>query len=150
MSEASELTGLFVDECVEQGRNEMVAMKGHMARRIKELLDSGVSADELAETVREFVRRDERTPLALAELHVELAREQRDDPTKRPSVRRRANEWIEQHGWPTGARFVRGDVGGSYVYDPLGTEKLPPGYVGWPHQRPTFDDVARALAESQR
>jgi hypothetical protein len=44
----------------------------------------------------------------------------------------------------TGVRFVRGQTSGTFVYDPLGTEKLPPGYQGWPHDPPTGEEIARA------
>jgi hypothetical protein len=34
-------------------------------------------------------------------------------------------DWVQQNGWPTGTRFVRGSHGGSYVPDPLGYDRAP-------------------------
>ena len=59
--------------------------------------------------------------------------------------RTEASVWVKEHGWPTGARFVRGASSGTYVYDPLGLDPLPPGYQGWDYPKPTFDDIVNAL-----
>jgi len=44
----------------------------------------------------------------------------------------------------TGARIVRGEVGITHVYDPLGTEPVP---ADWPHSRPTREEIIRAFRE---
>lgn len=44
----------------------------------------------------------------------------------------------------TGVRIVRGEVGITHVYDPLGTEPKP---TGWPYQAPSRQEVAAALLE---
>lgn len=144
MTVGQDLTAHYVDECVDQGRNEMVRMKGHVARRAKELHDAGVPVEEIKQAITEFVRRRARSPLQLAEISVELVRNESEDPALRPDERKRAKAWIEEHGWPTGARFVRGTHSGTYRYDPLGTDRV--GEHDWPHGRPTFDEIVRALA----
>lgn len=157
LTDGQKLVVHFVDECVEQGANDMVKMKGHVARRANELLTIMREHPEAAcgqdpvevvkQALTEFVRRRCRSPMQLAELSVELSRNENKDPAARPDQRRVAKAWIDEHGWPTGARFVHGLHSGSYVYDPLGTEPLPIGY-DWPYRRPSFDDVTRALAAS--
>jgi hypothetical protein len=143
MTDGQKLVAFYVDECIEQGAPEMVKMKGHVARRAKELLEYD-SVDHVRATLREFVRRRCRTPLQLAELSTELERNESANVAERPEARRLAQQWIKENGWPTGATFKRGTHAGSYVYDPLGTEPIPIGYA-WPYQRPTFDDVVEAL-----
>jgi len=145
MTVGQRLTAFYVDACIEHGFSEMVPMKGHIARRAKELLDCGVSEQKVAAAIGEFVCRRGRSALQLAEIHAELERE--GGPLlERPSVRRGATEYIKAHGWPTGASWVRGDHGGSYRWDPLGTERIPSDYRGWPYERPTFEQIAEALA----
>jgi hypothetical protein len=61
------------------------------------------------------------------------------------SPRKVAADWIRKNGWPTGARFVRGTHSGTLVHDPLGLDPI--DVNGWPHPRPTFDDVVAALNE---
>lgn len=138
------MTKHYVDECRAQGHPEMERMRGHVARRAKELLDDGVPAEQVREALTEFVRRQAKTALALAEISVELEREKKADPASRPEARRRAKAWIEQNGWPTGARFVRGSHSGSFVYHPLGRDRPE---RDWSHPRPTFDEIVRALTE---
>ena len=57
---------------------------------------------------------------------------------------RKQNGYVENLHLYTGVRITRGEVGISYVYDPLGTEPVP---KGWPHPRPTRQAVHDALAE---
>jgi hypothetical protein len=154
MTEGQRLVAFYVDECLEQGAPEMICMKGHVARRIKEIFDvikehpeaaRGREPEAIAEdALREFVRRRSRTPLALNDIVVEQGMNDSDVVAARPEVRKRASEWIEANGWPTGARFVRGTHSGSYVYDPLGLEK--PMESDWPYRKPSFDDICEALA----
>ena len=138
------LVSHYVDTCLERGRPEMVAMKGHVARRVKEMIDLDCDHHRLELAVEAFVERRGRTALQLAEIYAELAQNESSTASERPSARRNATEWIRRNGWPTGARWVRGEVSGTYVYDPLGTEQVPHGYE-WPYQRPSFDDVVEAL-----
>jgi hypothetical protein len=42
----------------------------------------------------------------------------------------------------TGSRWTRGSHGGTYVYDPLGTETPP---RDWPHERPSREEIVAAL-----
>jgi len=44
----------------------------------------------------------------------------------------------------TGCRMVRGEVGMSAKYDPLGKDRPPPD---WPHDKPTRDQIRKALEE---
>jgi len=48
----------------------------------------------------------------------------------------------------TGARWVRGETGATYVQDPLGTDQPPPGY-GWPHPKPTPEEILEARNASK-
>lgn len=142
------LTARYVDECVEQGRNEMVPMKGHIARRAKELVDDGVPVEEVELAIHEFVRRRGRTALQLAEIVVELRREGSPDPLERPSAVRAAREWVDTNGWPTGAFFRRGTHSGTYVYYALGTERVPSGYE-WPYGKPSWEEIVHAVAAAE-
>jgi hypothetical protein len=54
------------------------------------------------------------------------------------------NGWVENASRYTGCRYVRGEVGISGVYDPLGTEPPP---EGWPYPRPTIPEIRKALEE---
>lgn len=44
----------------------------------------------------------------------------------------------------TGCRYVYNGRAPAYVHDPLGTDAAPPG---WPHQKPTPDEIRVALLE---
>lgn len=143
MKPGQRLTAFYVDVCHEQGVPEMVRMKGHMARRIKELLDAEVPEAECEEAIREFVSRRASTPLALAEISVELVRNRKEAAHERPDARRRAKAWIEENGWPTGIMLVRGSHSYSHAHSVLGMEKSRP--VDWPYARPTFDEIVEAL-----
>lgn len=145
MTDGQKLVAFYVDECLEQGAPEMVKLKGHIARRAKELLDAGDSVEQVKEALAEFIRRRASTPLALAEISMELERNKNAAASERPEARRRAKEWIAENGWPTGAVFKRGTHSGTYVYDVLGMEPIPMGY-DWPYQRPSFNDVVEALS----
>jgi hypothetical protein len=146
---AQRLTALFVDETVAQDAGELAKLTGRMARVIKTSLSEGCTEEELEAAIPEFVRRRLRNPWKLVELVVEAEQELSDDPAERPSARRRAHEWIIANGWPTGARLVRGQVGSTYVYDPLGLEPLPREYEGWPHPRVSFEEIVQALSEEE-
>ncbi len=144
MSPGQQITALYVDTCIESGRPEMVPMKGHVARRAADLLNDGVPFEKACATVVEFVRRRGRSALQLAEIYAEMEREG-GPVSERPSVRRATREWIAENGWPTGATFVRGTHSGSFVYDPLGLDRVTEH--DWPHRKPTFDDIVEAIAE---
>jgi hypothetical protein len=82
----------------------------------------------------------------------ELSKDQRRAPTEAELVRereqaeidkQRGNGWVENLNAYTGCRIVRGEVGISHKYDPLGTEHPP---ENWPHPRPTKAEVLDALA----
>jgi len=49
----------------------------------------------------------------------------------------------------TGARWVRGETGATYLRDPLGTDKPPPDY-GWPYPPPTPEEILEARKASQQ
>ena len=159
MTPGQELTAHFVDECRAAGELDQLVVKGQMARVAKELLDIMVedmgrslpeALHKVKEAIGEFVRRGGGSPLKLPEISLELAQNRNPDPSRRPSGREDASEWVKLNGWPTGARFIRGSHSGTYVYDPLGTERLPMGYSDWPYKRPTFDDIVKALAKKNK
>lgn len=62
--------------------------------------------------------------------------------TERERERRERSGYVDNLSSYTGVRIVRGEVGMSYVYDPLGTEPPP---NDWPHLRPTKGEVLVAL-----
>lgn len=136
------LVAYYVDQCNALGRQEMIPLKGQVARKAKELL-ADLPVERVEATLTEFIRRRGRTALQLPEIAVELAREE-GARGERPSDRRAAREWIAEHGWPTGCRMVRGTNAAGHVHDPLGVDPIP--YTDWPYARPSFDDVAAALA----
>lgn len=147
MSEAALTTGqslvkLYVDTCVELGRPEMVPLKGQVAQHSKRLLED-VPEERLRRVIVEFVKRRGRTALQLAEIAVELEREQSSEPEVRPSSRRAAAQFVKS-GWPTGCRMTRGTNAAGHVFDPLGRDPIP--YTDWPYPRPSFDQIAAALA----
>jgi len=49
----------------------------------------------------------------------------------------------------TGARWVRGETGATYVRDPLGTDKPPSGY-GWPYPKPTPEEILEARQNASK
>ncbi len=90
-----------------------------------------------------------RPPEMLAELAVEAMGR---SPSLRPSeqltvdeeARQRVRDYIDEHGWPTGARFVRGTHSGAYVPDLWGTER-PDDDGYYPH--PSFQDLVDSMRE---
>ena len=58
--------------------------------------------------------------------------------------RRERSGYVENLSSYTGCKIIRGEVGISHVYDPLGTEYPP---EAWPYQRPTKSEVMAALKE---
>jgi len=58
--------------------------------------------------------------------------------------RREQSGWVDNLSSYTGCRIVRGEVGVSHTYDPLGTEYPP---AGWPHEKPTKQEVVAALRQ---
>jgi hypothetical protein len=56
----------------------------------------------------------------------------------------RGNGWVDNLSQYTGCRYVRGEMAVSAKYDPLGTERPP---SDWPHDRPTREEIRRALKE---
>jgi hypothetical protein len=142
------MTAFFVDECRRQGQPWMAkTLKGQVARNAKELLDNGCTPEEVEAGIRLLIERRATHAMGLGELVLEKLREGNDDPAERPSNRRRAQDWIDRNGWPTGVRLRRGSHGFQEVQDVLGTERRP---SDWPHPKPTFDDVARALATADQ
>jgi hypothetical protein len=153
MTEGQQLVAWFVDECIEQSKPHMLGQKGQMARRAKELLDtaadgSGATLESVQEAITEYVRRDAKTPLALAEIWGDLERERTYEPDKRPSARKRAQEWIAENGWPTGIKKVRGSHSMTQIYDALGTEPFSEE-TDWPYGKPTFDEIVTALLNAK-
>jgi hypothetical protein len=58
--------------------------------------------------------------------------------------KRARSGYVDNLSQYTGARIVRGEVGITHVYDPLGTEPTP---ADWPHSRPTREEIIRAFRE---
>jgi hypothetical protein len=56
----------------------------------------------------------------------------------------RGNGWVDNLGRYTGCRYIRGEFALTAKYDPLGTEAPP---SGWTHERPTRDEIRKALEE---
>src|SRR5262245_20989128 len=82
-----------------------------------------------------------------------LSKEQRRAPTEFELVREREEQreksqrgkgWVDNLGAYTGCRYVRGEFALTAKYDPLGTEPPP---NGWPHERPTRDEILEALEQ---
>jgi hypothetical protein len=146
---AQKLTAHYVDSVRERGATPDPRDIGHLAREAKRLLDEGRSPERIEEAITQLVRAGSR-PHALGSYttQAELRHARKVDP--QTELDRRFRAFLDEHGWPTGASWTRGAHGGSYVYDPLGTEKLPPGYEGWPHGRPTAAQIKEALAEADR
>lgn len=93
-----------------------------------------------------------RPPETLAELAVEAMGR---DPALRPNgqstigeeAQRRVRDYIDRNGWPTGARFVRGTHGGSYVCDIWGIERADDdGY----YPRPSWQDLVASMTKTVR
>jgi hypothetical protein len=79
----------------------------------------------------------------LAELAVEAMGRRAElrpngETTVEEEAKRRVSEWIDEYGWPTGARFVRGSHSGTYRADLWGRDK-PDGGYGFP--KPTYPDL---------
>lgn len=63
-------------------------------------------------------------------------------PAAEKRDKRLLKDFYDQHGWPTGARFVLGTHSGHCVYDPLGFDRPP---QDWPYTRPGREDVLPML-----
>jgi hypothetical protein len=78
-----------------------------------------------------------------------------DNPLLRPTEAeivkakeaRTKNGYVENLSSYTGCRIVRGEIGISHVYDPLGTEPKP---ANWPHATPTKAEIVQALSERRQ
>lgn len=136
------LVALYVDTCVELGRREMIPLKGQVARQAKVLLED-MPLERVTEVIVTFVKRRARTALQLPEIAVELERERSGPAEVKPSSRRAAAAFVKS-GWPTGCRMTRGTNAAGHVFDPLGRDPIP--YTDWPYPRPSFDQIAAALA----
>jgi hypothetical protein len=66
----------------------------------------------------------------------------RRSPTPPGGPNALARRFVERHGRPTGSRWVRGEVSGKYVPDPLGYD-VPPHPVDW--RTPSIPKIQAAL-----
>lgn len=66
----------------------------------------------------------------------------RTSPHGRATEALRAFLELHDGRWPTGARFVRGTHSGTFMRDPLGYDRAPPGFA---IERPTREEIVRAL-----
>jgi hypothetical protein len=143
LTDGQQLTAFFVDECRRQGKTQMLPLKGQVARIGKELLED-CELEAIKPAISELIRQERTHALCLGEIMLEQWREANEtDPAKQPEARRRAQAWIDTNGWPTGVGLRRGTHSFQQVQDTLGTERPP---SDWPYRKPTFDEVARALA----
>jgi hypothetical protein len=152
-SDAGEAVAHYVDECRRLGRPELISFKARIGVVSKEVLDNEGTIGPLLSTITQYVEEGRSNPHTLLDLYVEraiearAAREPDFDPALRPAVRRRVRAFMDEHDgrWPTGCRHVRGSHGVQEVPDVLGYD--PPPGAGWSVPRPTFNEIARALAE---
>jgi hypothetical protein len=74
---------------------------------------------------------------------VERVRQPTEAEIVRAREERESNGYVEGLKDYTGCKIVRGEVGISHVYDPLGTEPKP---VDWPYPTPTRQEILEAIA----
>ena len=98
-------------------------------------------APRVEERREENSLKDQRTP-SEPKAGTEWARQREKElEQERPE---RGSGWVDNLSSYTGCRIVRGEVGISHVYDPLGTEPKP---ADWPYPTPTRSEIAQALLE---
>lgn len=101
---------------------------GAMAKQVGSLTQEGIP-EEAIRAGLELAADRGAPPARLSDLVLEASRR---------AARAPLADLVREHGWPTGALFVRGSHSGHCVYDPLGTDRPP---QGWPHPRPTREEV---------
>lgn len=95
-------------------------------------------AQRREEKRRENLSKEQRTP-------TEWERQREKELNQEPEqIEQRGNGWVDNLGKYTGCKIVRGEIGISHVYDPLGTEPRP---ANWPYPTPTRAEVFQALNE---
>jgi hypothetical protein len=118
----------YVDRCRELGVDPPKRVRGVLAKAVDELVAEGQPDDHIAAGVRLLADKGLR-PSDLPFALVQAARRQE---------RAALAEFVAEHGWPTGAAFVRGSHSGTCVYHPLGTDRPPDS---WPYPRPSREEV---------
>lgn len=119
----------------------------HFSKNLKALSDAGFI---------QLLASKPASDVASAPASLEKRREDKNPPSIPPSSppavteHERAEREDRKTGYVknlssyTGCRYVRGEMGVSAKYDPLGTERPP---NDWPHERPTRAEVLEALNE---
>ncbi len=136
LSPAQRLVGFWIDEVREAtGYPPPVPLVPRMGREVKALL--ATHPPELIEGALRLAAERGKPPHVLPHLLLEHS-----------SSRRRglALEYVQEHGWPTGVRQVRGTHGSAQIADTLGHDK-PSGGTFYP--RPTLGQIANALDFSE-
>ncbi len=126
---ANELVAVYVDGLA--GAFPAKRAIEPMAAAIRELLEEGCPRDQLEGAVR--LAADRGAPASQLSALVITAYRRRE--------RAAMTRFVDEYGWPTGCRLVRGSHAMQEVYDVLGTDR-PPG--GWPHERPGRVEVEAA------
>lgn len=112
-----DLVAYFVEraEALSDGKRPPEKVVGQTAREIKKLIDEGIGTEFVVPAIEKLLDKG-LSPSSLASLAFEAMTEgKRADAKAKPRV--------------TGWRWVRGTHGGTYVADPKGTDRLPPGYL---------------------
>jgi hypothetical protein len=141
-SSSKDIVARFVDYARELGADPPKRVVGQMAAQVNALLKEGQRPEHVM-AAAEMVAEKGLDPSSLPSCTFTAAR----DATRmaKPEVRQRLAEYIAANGWPTGARFVRGTHGGTYVFDALGHDRPPPGYGSPVIRRPTRAEILAAL-----
>lgn len=137
---AQELVGWFVDRAREvNGAPPPREIVGHVAKHIDKLRKEGLSSDILKTAIDVLIEKgldpsslSSAAFTAQARLRGGLSYEERTV----------VDDYVRDHGWPTGWAMHRGTHGVTFVEDPLGHDK--PTYAAADH-RPTRRQLLDAL-----
>lgn len=124
-----------------EGRDPPKRVRAGVGAAVARLEAEGVPRDVLRRAAVLLVGRG-MTGSMLDEMVPTAEKHMRDEREGFPEAR----AYIEEFGWPTGVRFVRGTHGGAFRADPLGHDAKP-FYAIPDYERPTLASIARALKE---
>lgn len=143
--EYGNLIGIFADECLAaHGHKPPRQIVQRMAQQCAKLANERIAVEVMQEAVRLVARRGN-PPSTLPDVVFEVQAKSGPVARDREAIRM----FLENHdgSWPTGAKFIRGTHAGTYVYDPLGYDKIPGGYnlSGTDIHRPSRQEILDAL-----